>query len=287
MSRNALVTGTSTGIGKACVERLAADGWTVFAGVRRPEDGEKLAANVGGDVRPVLLDVTDEAQVADAVAQVHEAVGAAGLHGLVNNAGVALGGPVEFTPMERWRRQFEVNVFGQIAVTRAVFDLVRAGRGRFVFVGSMAGRVANPGLGPYAASKHALEALAESLRHELARTPMHVSLIEPGNVKTPIWEKGKSVADEIEGELPEERRADYGRLIAASRAVIDEAEHRGVTPEHVAGVVMHALTSPRPRARYLVGTDAKLMGHVVTKLPDRVRDRLIDTVVARYARQGE
>lgn len=287
MAKTVLITGTSTGIGAACVQRLAGAGWQVFAGVRRSEDGEKLVANVQGDVHPLVLDVADSEQIQRAITTVDEAVGAAGLDGLVNNAGLGLGGPVELVDMADWRRQFEVNFFGPIALMQAAFPLVRRAGGRFVFMGSQAGRSSHPGAAPYGASKHALEALCESMRHELAKTPLKVALIEPGMVRTPIWEKAGGELARVDELLEGKHREDYGFLLNAMRAFIAEGKKRGVAPEKVAAAVDHALTSKRPRARYLVGPDAKIVGGVVTRLPDRARDRVLGAITQRMVRQGE
>jgi NAD(P)-dependent dehydrogenase (short-subunit alcohol dehydrogenase family) len=286
MQRNALITGTSTGIGEACVARLADAGWRVFAGVRREEDGDKLLTAGHGDVRPVLLDVADDDQIESAVAEVRRDVGAAGLHGLVSNAGIGIGGPVELVSSEDWRRQFEVNLFGAIALTRAVFELVRAGSGRFVYVGSQAGRFSLAGMAPYSATKHALEALCESMRQELINTPVEVSLVEPGNVKTAIWEKTTDAAARVEELLPDHLRGDYGFVAAALRGIAREGAARGIEPKKVADTVEHALVARRPRPRYLVGPDAKLIGGVVTRLPDRLRERALGLALRRFVRRG-
>src|SRR4051794_26861677 len=164
----ALITGTSTGIGEACVALLAAKGWTVYAGVRRDADGERIAATHTGDIRPVMLDVTNAAQVARVVDELAAKVGDTGLQGLVNNAGVGVGGPTEYLDLDAWRTVFEANFFGVVTLTRAAMPLLKRGRGRVVHIGSIGGRVATPGLAPYAASKHALEALAEASRLELS-----------------------------------------------------------------------------------------------------------------------
>lgn len=157
---NALITGTSTGIGEACVARLAELGWTVYAGVRRAEDGDRLKAQHSGDVRPVILDVQSRDDMRRVLDDIAHDVGDRGLQALVNNAGVGTGGPVEYVTEEDWRWVFDVNFFGVVALTQAAIPLLRAGHGRVVHIGSIGGRVSSPGLAPYSASKHALEALA-------------------------------------------------------------------------------------------------------------------------------
>jgi len=197
------------------------------------------------------------------------------LDGLVNNAGIAIGGPLEYLPLAIWRDQFEVNVFGQVAVTKAMLPLIRAARGRIVFMGSIGGKVATMLLGPYCASKFALEAIGESLRHELHPWGISVSIVEPGAIKTPIWEKGRRTADDLEQELPAEARTFYASHITAVRKGIDMQDRNGASPAKVAKAVEHALFSPRPRIRYPVGADAKIQSAMVRWLPDRFRETIV------------
>jgi NAD(P)-dependent dehydrogenase (short-subunit alcohol dehydrogenase family) len=269
-----LVTGASTGIGEACAVEFDRLGWHVFAGVRRDEDGKRLQAKSSGRLRPVSLDVTDLASV-DAVAkEIGEKVEGTGLTAVVNNAGIAVGGPVEYTAIDEWRRQFEVNVFGQVAVTKAVLPLIRrsAAGGRIVFIGSIGGRMASPFIAPYSASKHAIEAIAESMRHELFGSGIRTVVVEPGAVRTPIWDKGRSSADEIEAGLPLDGLERYAEAIAGLRKGMEFQARTGVDPAVVARVVVRAVTSSRPAARYLVGRDAKVMGRLAGILPDSARD---------------
>jgi NAD(P)-dependent dehydrogenase (short-subunit alcohol dehydrogenase family) len=286
---NALVTGTSTGIGEACATRLAARGWTVYAGVRRAEDGDRLKAQISGDVRPVILDVSKRDDMQRVLESIRHDVGTSGLQGLVNNAGVGVGGPIEFVTEDDWRWVFEVNLFGVVALTQAAMPLLRAGKGRIVHVGSIGGRIASSGLGPYSASKHAIEALAESQRHELGRLtpPMYVSLIEPGEVKTAIWDKADTSADDADKLLVDDNaRRDYQWLLDQSRGFIDEGRAKGVDASKVADAIEHALTASRPKARYLVGPDAKLAGHLITRLPDRARDAFARMGASRWEKRG-
>lgn len=276
-----VVTGASTGIGEASAARLVARGATVFAGVRREVDGERLRAALGARLRPVLLDVTDEVQVHAARDTVAARLGDAPLDGLVNNAGIAVGGPVEHLPVDAWREQFEVNLFGLVATTKAFLELLRRGPGRHVVVGSVGGRLASPMLAPYAASKHAVEALAEALRHELFEWGIATSVVEPGAVATPIWQKGREQAGRLEEELPPLALERYRRFIDAVGRAIDRQERAGVPPDRVAAVVERALVAPRPRARYLVGFDAHVQGAMVRFLPDRVRDALQRALLER------
>jgi NAD(P)-dependent dehydrogenase (short-subunit alcohol dehydrogenase family) len=204
--------------------------------------------------------VTDSAQIAQAAELVREQAGAAvashngGLDALVNNAGIGVGGPLELVDLEALREQFEVNVFGQVAVTQALLPALRRARGRIVLVSSIGGRVAAPFLAPYGASKHALEAIGDALRVELRSSNIRVSLIEPGSVKTPIWAKARTDAERVQ--IPSELEPEYGRVPAAIEQVITDTERRGVPPERVAATIERALNSRRPRSRYLVGADA-------------------------------
>ena len=282
MSGDVLVTGASTGIGEATVLHLARGGWRVFAGVRKAEDGEQLQekASRGENVVPVLLDVTDEAGVADALATVDDAVGPSGLDGLVNNAGVARGGPIEFLPLAEWRDQFEVNVFGQLAVTKAALPLLRRATGRIVFIGSIAGRVATPMVGPYSASKHAVEAIGTALREELRPWGIRVAVVEPGIVRTPIWGKARDTADTLTEALGPEALRLYADQYDQVRTSVVKNDARGVEPSVVAEAVDHALTSSRPKLRYLVGSDAKVAGNLVRVIPDGAWARLSRRLLA-------
>lgn len=272
----ALITGASTGIGRASALRLAGNGWTVLAGVRKIADGEALASDApAGRIVALVLDVTDAAHVAQAAQRVAEQPGASvprGLDALVNNAGIGIGGPLEVVSEEDLRMQFDVNVFGQVAMTRALLPALRAARGRIVFTSSIGGKVAMPFTAPYGASKHAIEALADALRVELRSSNVQVSLIEPGSVATPIWEKGQAQADELS--IPPELQAVYGGTVPALEKVLRDTGRRGVPPDRVAAAIEAALTSKRPRARYLVGVDARAMLLAKRLLPDRVFDRV-------------
>ena len=240
----ALVTGTSTGIGEACVRRLAAHGWTVYAGVRRSTDGDRLA-EVDGDVRPTIVDVSDGDRLRAVVDTIRGEVGDRGLDGLVNNAGIGVGGPVEYLRDEDWRAVFDVNLFAPVELTSLAMPLLRAAHGRIVHIGSLGGRIASPGLAPYAASKHALEALAEAQRQELRRAGagVGVSLVEPGEVETAIWDKGDATVRELQRSLGDEGRQRYGWLIDQSRGFLDEGRRKGVPADRVAKAVEHALTA--------------------------------------------
>jgi NAD(P)-dependent dehydrogenase (short-subunit alcohol dehydrogenase family) len=268
-SGTVLVTGASTGIGEATALHLRELGFDVIGAVRRDEDAERLE---GQGLRTVRLDVTDAATIAAA----REALGDAPLAGLVNNAGIAVAAPLEFLPVDRLRQQLEVNLIGQIAVTQAFLPALRRAGGRIVMMSSIGGRVALPLVGAYNASKFGLEGASDALRRELRPHGVDVILVEPGGVKTPIWKKGASVADEIQAGGPPESERLYGRMIEKVRAETRKIdEERGIEPREVAEAVGTALTAGRPRARYLVGRDAKMRAVMSRVLPARVMDRLI------------
>ena len=270
-----LVTGSSTGIGRAVALAAARTGWRVFGGVRRPEDGAALEAEAGGALRALILDVTDDSHRERAAAEIEEELGEAGLSGLVNNAGIVVSGPLEFLPLEEFRLQMEVNVTGLLAVTQRVLPLLRLARGRIVNVGSISGRVGFPLEGAYNASKFALEGLSDVLRLELAPWGLHVSLVEPGSVATPLWGRMRRQLDRAIDAMPAAAQRFYGSAFRRWREEVDDCERRGLSPEAVARPVLHALTARRPRARYLVGRSARLLALAARILPDRLRDRLI------------
>ncbi len=280
-----VVTGASTGIGAACALDFAGRGMTVFAGVRNPQAGEALAAKGGPSLIPITLDVTDESSIMRSVKAVQSVVGESGLGGLVNNAGIVIGSPLEVIPLSQLRKQLEVNVIGQIAVTQAFLPLLRRTRGRIVNMGSIAGRGTIPLLGPYSASKYALEALTDALRMELRPWGIHVSIIEPGAIATPIWEKSTKEAESLEASVSAEAKALYGEAVIRIREAIAQAALRAIPPDAVVRAVHHALTASSPRTRYLVGSDAKLRAWMVKWLPDQVQDRLLGWAL-KYPRES-
>lgn len=269
-SGTVLVTGASTGIGEATVLHLRELGFDPIAAVRKDEDAARLE---GQGLRTTRIDVTD----ADQIAAAREELGDTPLAGLVNNAGIAVAAPLEFLPIDRLRQQLEINLIGQAAVTQAFLPALRRGQGRIINVSSIGGRVGLPLVSPYNASKFGLEGLSDSLRRELRGQGVDVILIEPGGVKTPIWAKASQLADEmIEADMPAEAERLYGRMIAAVRAGTTRiAQETGIEPREVAEAIGTALTASRPRARYLVGRDAKVRALMARLLPDRVMDRLI------------
>ena len=249
--------------------RLDANGWQV-AGVRREEDGEALRKAGSERLESLTLDVTDPEQIAAAAKRVGEKVGSAGLDGLVNNAGIVLGGPIEILEIDELRRQVGTNVIGQVAVTKALLPMIRAARGRVVFVGSINGRMSLPFLSPYAASKHAIEAIGDSLRGEMRPFGVEVSIVEPGAIKTPMREKGNAAANKVKAAMSTDQLQLYGKAIDGFTAAASKGDKQASRPEKVAEIIAHALTTRRPRTRYLVGFDARSQAFLRWLLPDRV-----------------
>jgi NAD(P)-dependent dehydrogenase (short-subunit alcohol dehydrogenase family) len=271
--KSVLITGASTGIGRATALWLDQRGWRVLAGVRREADAEALRAVGSQRLEPVLLDVTDAGQIGAAAEQ----AGEAGLDGLVNNAGIAVPGPLETLPVEDFRRQVEVNLIAQVAVTQAMLPALRRARGRVVFITSIGGLMAFPMFGAYHAAKFGLEAVGDVFRQELRASGITVSVIEPGSIATPIWERGQAEADALSRRTGGEQEKLYGETIEAYREVARKTAARGIPPQRVATKIEHALSARRPRTRYLVGADAKGQALASKVLPDR----LVDWLVAR------
>ena len=267
-----VVTGASSGIGRAAVQHLAGVGFHVLAGVRNDHD----AATVSSDqVEAVLLDITDEDQVAALARRVESDPQARPLRAVVNNAGIAVAAPVEVIPLADWRRQFEANFFGHVAVIQALLPALLSSRGRVINISSIGGRVAGPTFGAYSASKFALEAMSDALRREVRHLGVEVVVVEPGAIATPIWEKGIVAAAAMQSATSEEQRRRYGKINAGALQRARDAAATGVPPDQVAEVITKAITVPRPRTRYLVGRDAKITARLVALLPDRVLDRMI------------
>jgi NAD(P)-dependent dehydrogenase (short-subunit alcohol dehydrogenase family) len=274
-----MITGASTGIGRATTLYLDRLGYRVFAGVRKEADAASLRQSGSSRLSPIFLDVTIADSIASAAQTVADEVKERGLMGLVNNAGVGLGGPLEFFPIDALRRQFEINVVGPIAVIQAFLPVVRCGQGRIVLMSSIGGRRASPLAGPYDASKFALEALADSLRVELRPEKIHVALIEPGAIDTPIFDKAEAYGNDLWCQLPPAGRSRYEAMIDGLHARLVHMKHHAIPPERVAHAIAHALTASRPKIRYLVGHDARLQALLFWLLPDRLRDALMMRVL--------
>jgi NAD(P)-dependent dehydrogenase (short-subunit alcohol dehydrogenase family) len=273
--KSVVITGASTGIGAACALHLDKLGLRVFAGVRRQADAEALKSKASSRLVAIALDVADSLSVSTAASAVAGAVGDAGLDGLVNNAGVVVTGPVEFLPLPELRRQLEINVVGQVAVTQAFLPLIRVARGRIVNMGSIAGRLATPFSSAYGASKFALEALTDALRLELAPWGISVSIIEPGAVATPIWEKGMKNGAAMLAAAPPEALVLYAEALEAFKKTSEHSAKNAADPMDVARAVEHALTAAKPKTRYVVGRRARIGAAMALLVPDRMRDTMV------------
>jgi NAD(P)-dependent dehydrogenase (short-subunit alcohol dehydrogenase family) len=269
-SGTVVITGASTGIGRVTALGLAGAGFDVLAGVRREDDGAALRA-ADGRIEPVIVDVTDAGQVAGLARR----VGGGPLAGLVNNAGIAVAGPLEGVPLDQIRRQYEVNVFGLLAVTQALLEPLRVGRGRIVNIGSIGGRIGTPFVGPYSSSKAAVRSLSASLRRELRPWKIHVALVEPGALDTPIWRKGEERADETLGALSDRVRTLYARQLDALVSNVRKIATSATPPDAAAEAIEHALTAKRPRTLYTVGREAHIQGALHAALPARAFDALV------------
>jgi NAD(P)-dependent dehydrogenase (short-subunit alcohol dehydrogenase family) len=269
-----VVTGTSTGIGAATALHLAAEGFHVFAGVRSEGDGEALQTQTQATLTPLIIDVTDEEAISAAAAAVTDVVGDRGLAGLVNNAGIGKPAPLEFQPMGDFRRQLEVNLFGPVSMIQTFLPLIRRGGGRIVNVGSIGGMLVLPLNGAYSASKFGMRAISDALRLELRQWNIHVSLIEVAPVKTAIFGKTYSELDGLEEVLGETGYRLYAKQIAAIRKAVEKAEADAEPASVVAKAVAHALTSDKPKTRYLVGHGGR-QTQAAAALPDRARDKAL------------
>jgi NAD(P)-dependent dehydrogenase (short-subunit alcohol dehydrogenase family) len=267
-----LISGCSSGIGRASCARLADDGWRVFAGVRSDGDARSVQAGAG-QITAVRLDVTEPSSIAAARARIESESNGA-LDALVNNAGIAAGGAMETVPAEQLRRILEVNVVGQVTVSQAVLPMLRAARGRILFVGSVGGRVAFPYAGPYHASKYALEAVADSMRAELRPQGVSVSLLEPGPIATPIWAKARAQVASLRAGLDGEARSLYAEELERFEKRLDSGARSGGQADEVAEKILVALRAKTPASRYQVGRGARSLVSLRPLLPDALFDRL-------------
>ena len=277
MNKNAsgqlvVVTGSSTGIGLATASRLASAGFHVLAGVRRRADAERVS---GLRIEPVILDVTDEQHLARLRERVENDPSGKPLRAVVNNAGIAINAPVEALSLADWRRQFEVAVFGQVAVIQALLPSLLSSRGRVVNIGSVGSRVAMPSFGAYSGAKYAMDAVSDALRREVASLGVKVVMVTPGAVKTSLTERGLEEADRAAAAMTEQQRSRYGPLLRAYRETVQGWARDGAEPAAVAAVVETAITAGRPRTRYTVGRDAGFMVPVSRLVPDRLLDQMV------------
>jgi NAD(P)-dependent dehydrogenase (short-subunit alcohol dehydrogenase family) len=267
-----LVTGASSGMGKACALRLDQAGYTVFAGVRRERDAHMLKQEASSRLIPMILDVTDHHTIAATAQMIRETVGTAGLVGLVNNAGVGVTAPIELVPLEELRRQFDINVIGQVAVIQAFLPLIRSAQGRIINVGSVGGKITIPFGGPLCSSKYALESINDALRMELRPWGIHVVLVAPGNVRTPAVDKLVVDSKVMLNRFSPEGRARYATSYSAFVQSLLKQEEEGIVPEVMAETVYRALTAHTPRTRYPVGPKSRLLPLLAAWLPARALD---------------
>jgi NAD(P)-dependent dehydrogenase (short-subunit alcohol dehydrogenase family) len=270
-----VVTGASTGMGAATVRELARKGFHVLAGVRREVDADALRGLSIEGIEPHILDITvesDVAAIADRVARdpLHRP-----LRALVNNAGIAINAPVETLPLAQWRREFEVNLFGHIAMTQALLPALLSSSGTVVNISSVGGKFALPTYGAYAGSKFALEAVSDALRREVSDAGIRVVVVEPGAVKTEMAERGIATAEGLKANMTAPQLARYGDLTAAVAAQARSFTKTGVSAEHAAKVIAKAATASHPRTRYTVGRDAAILVRITRVVSDRVLDRII------------
>jgi NAD(P)-dependent dehydrogenase (short-subunit alcohol dehydrogenase family) len=271
-----VVTGASTGMGAATARELARRGFHVLAGVRRDLDADALR---GDGIEPHILDITVESDVAAIAERVARDPHGLPLRALINNAGVSINAPVEALPIAEWRRQFEVNLFGHVAMIQALMPSLLRSSGTVVNISSLGGKVALPTYPAYAGSKFALEALSDSLRREVGRLGVKVVVIEPGAVKTAMAERGVATADRLKDGMTADQRDRYGELVDAMSNLARSFDKDGVSAEHAAKVIAKAATASRPRTRYTVGRDAAVLARLSRVVSDRFLDRVVRLVL--------
>ena len=276
--KTVVITGTSSGIGRACVSRMIQSGWRVFATIRKPEHGVQLQSEFGTNLTPLIMDVTDRPSIKAAAEQVSKLQGS-GLDGLVNVAGIGMARPIEYVTPGDLQQIFDINVFGQIAVTQAFLPLLRKAHGRVVNISSVGAHIAIPFGSLINASKSAFGSFSDSLRLELHPFGVRVCVVEPGAIKTPAVEKTLGNIEAVIEGLPRSGAEQYGAMLKKFVRRAYEREMNGSSPDVVARAVHHALTSQRPRTRYQAGKHAKLL----TILPKILPDRLLDLILLRIA----
>jgi NAD(P)-dependent dehydrogenase (short-subunit alcohol dehydrogenase family) len=275
-----VVTGASTGMGAAAARELARRGFHVLAGVRRDADADALRAE---GIEPVILDITVDSDVAAIADRVARDPLRRPLRALINNAGIAINAPTETLPLAQWRQQFEVNLFGHIAMTQALFGALLSSSGTVVNISSVGGKVVLPTYGAYAGSKFALEAVSDALRREVSETGIKVVVVEPGAVKTEMVNRGIATADGLKADMTAAQLARYGDLTAAVTAQAQSFTKIGVSSEHAARVIAKAATASRPRTRYTIGRDAAILVRISRVVSDRVLDRIVRRNLRSFA----
>src|ERR1700722_3443337 len=271
-----VVTGASTGMGAAPARELARTGFHVVAGVRRDIDADALR---GDGIEPHILDITVESDVAAIAERVENDPQRLPLRALINNAGIAINAPVEALPIAEWRRQFEVNLFGHIAMIQALMPSLLRSSGTVVNISSIGGKVALPTYSAYAGSKFAMEALSDSMRREVSRSGVDVVVVEPGAVKTAMAERGIATADRLKDGMTADHRGRYGDLIDAMSNLARSFDKDGVSAERAAKVIANSATASRPRTRYTIGRDAALLARLSRVVSDRFLDRVVRLIL--------
>lgn len=267
-----VVTGASSGIGRATAQRLAADGFHVLAGVRREEDADRTAA---ANIEPVIVDITNVDTLAALAERIAGDPARCPLRAIVNNAGIAVNAPVEMAPLDEWRRQIEVGVIGQIAVIQALTPALLESGGRIVNIGSLGGKIAMPGFGPYSAAKFAMEAVNDSLRREMDVFGLKVVMITPGGVSTGMSARGIATATQLAALMTPAQHKRHDRLFDGVVAQAEDWAKNGISPEKVAAVVSRAISDRRPKVRYTAGPDAALLTRLVRLMPESMLDGIL------------
>ncbi|WP_055688644.1 SDR family NAD(P)-dependent oxidoreductase [Streptomyces prasinus] len=276
-----VVTGASTGMGAAAARELARRGFHVLAGVRRVRDADSIRST---GIEPVILDITKPEQVEALAARVADDPRA--LHALVNNAGIQVNAAVEALPLAEWRRVFEVNLFGHIAVTQALLPALLCSKGRVINISSVGGTAAMATYGAYASTKFALEAVSDSLRREVAPLGVQVVVIQPGGVRTEMAARGIQTANDLAVQMTPQQNERYGSLVRANNKLMATGTASGLTADAAARVIARAVTTRKPRTRYTAGRDAALITRLVRILPDRTLDRILAANLRRHYPKG-
>jgi len=274
-----VVTGASTGMGAATARELARRGFHVLAGVRREIDADALR---GEGIEPHILDITVESDVAAIADRVAADPLGRPLRALINNAGIAVNAPVEALPIAEWRRQFEVNLFGHVAMIQALMPSLLRSSGTVVNISSVGGKVALPTYPAYAGTKFALEALSDSMRREVNDFGVKVVVVEPGAVKTEMAQRGVATADRLKAGMTADQLERYGGLIDAMSSLARSFDTDGVPAERAAKVIANAATAPRPRTRYTIGRDAAILLRLSRVVSDRFLDRVVRLILRRH-----
>jgi NAD(P)-dependent dehydrogenase (short-subunit alcohol dehydrogenase family) len=275
----AIITGASTGIGAATARELARRGFHVLAGVRRDRDAEAIR---GPGIEPLIIDITNGGHIRALVTRVLEDPQGRTVRALVNNAAIGVNAPVEAFAIEEWRRLFEVNFFGHIAVTQALLPALIRSKGRVVNISSVGGRIAMATYGPYASAKFALEAVSDSLRREIAPLGVQVVVVEPGAVRTEMAARAIATAHELAASMTPEQSQRYRKLVHAITAQAETSTESGLPAEAAAKVIAKAVTARKPRTRYTVGRDAARLSLLARILPDRTLDRIFASYLRPY-----